>query len=141
MEAFHRPSEAILVGLDAEFDPRRTRSSFLPFLAQWVDLHNVLVDPRAEEGGDARMWSKIDTGRLRELIANAAYLSQWRGTAKGLRMFLAIATGDSGFEIDERAPFHFRVRIPKALAPRIVMIERIIQSEKPAYVTYETELF
>ncbi|MGO8917407.1 MAG: phage tail protein [Stellaceae bacterium] len=150
MEALHEPSEAILRSLDAVFDPRRTRADFLPFLAHWVDLHHVLIDPSGEERGDpARLWAKVDSGRLRELIANAALLSQWRGTAKGLQMFLTMATGETGFVIDEQVPdadkvprpFHFRVRIPKSVTEQLAMIDRIIQSEKPAYVTYETELY
>jgi phage tail-like protein len=149
METLHQPSEAVLGRLDAVFDPRRTSADFVPFLAHWLDLHNVLIDSRNEDQGDpARLWSKIDSGRLRELVANAARLSQWRGTVKGLRMFLEIATGESGFEIDEAVvgpdgrarPFHFRIKIPSTLAPQMAMIERIIQSEKPAYVTYETVL-
>ena len=32
-------------------------------------------------------------------------------------------------------PFHIRVRAPQEAAPYRVMIERIIESEKPAYVT------
>jgi phage tail-like protein len=145
MEALHEPSEEILASLDAVFDSRRTRPDFLPFLAYWVDLHHVLVNQRDEQDS-ARLWSRIDSGRLRELIANAAYLSQWRGTARGLRTFLMIATGESGFQIEEQVesidlkPFHFRVRVPKSLAPQMALIERIIQAEKPAYVTYETEL-
>lgn len=148
MEALHQPSEAVLGRLDAIFDPRRTSARFVPFLAHWLDLHHVLIEPGSEEHGDpARLWSTINTGRLRELVANAAHLSGWRGTANGLRMFLETATGETGFEIDEQIigsdgqpkPFHFRIRIPKVLAPQIRMIERIIQSEKPAYVTFETE--
>jgi hypothetical protein len=59
-------------------------------------------------------------GNLRERIANAAYLSQWRGTKKGLVMFLQIAIGVSDFEIDDQVlgsdaqlrPFHISVRAP-----------------------------
>ncbi len=149
MEALHEPSEAVLRRLDAVFDPRRTSANFVPFLARWVDLHNVLLEPGSEQRGDPeRLWSRLDTGRLRELTADAVYLSAWRGTAKGLRMFLETATGERGFEIDEQVPapdgqvrpFHFRIRIPKPLAPQMQMIQRIIESEKPAYVTFETEL-
>jgi hypothetical protein len=81
------------------------------------------------------------------LIARAAYLSQWRGTRKGLIAFLETATGASGFELDERVndaagqprAFHMRVRAPHALEVHRALIERIIESERPAYVTYELE--
>jgi phage tail-like protein len=149
MEALHAPSAAVLHHLDTVFNPRRTRADFVPFLAQWLDLHNVLIDSPGEERGDPdRLWSRIERGRLRELVANAADLSGWRGTAKGLRKFLEIATGENAFEIDEQVkdvdgsvkPFHFRIRIHKSLENQIRMVEHIIQSEKPAYVTYEIEL-
>ncbi len=86
-------------------------------------------------------------GNLRELIANAAYLSQWRGTKRGLLLFLQIATGTSNFEIEEQttganAPprsFHIRVRAPRETELHRALIERIIQLEKPAYVTYELD--
>jgi hypothetical protein len=81
------------------------------------------------------------------LLAAAAYLSQWRGTARGLILFLEIATGTRGFEISEQIagpdgrpqPFHIRIRAPEAVRLHRVLIERIIESEKPAYVTYELE--
>jgi phage tail-like protein len=149
MEALHAPSEAILQRLDAVFDPRRTHGDFVPVLAHWVDLQDLVIDPRpGMRGRRARRWSAIETARLRELVANAARLSKWRGTAKGLRMLLEITTGETGFEIEEQVlgadrqpkPFHFRVRIPKTLARQTAMIERIIELEKPAHVTYETQL-
>lgn len=148
MEALHEPSEAILQKLDAVFDPRRTRADFVPMLAHWVNLQALLIDRHPTRHGHARRWSAIETGRLRELVASATRLAHWRGTAKGLRMLLQIATGESGFEIEEQVlgsdhqprPFHFRVKIPKAAARQAPMIEHIIQAEKPAYVTYETTI-
>ena len=149
MEALHAPSEEILRGLDALFDPRRTRADFVPVLAHWLDLEDVITDRRRRRRrGRARHWSAIETGRLRELVANAAQLAQWRGTAKGLRTLLEIATGETGFEIEEQVPgpgkrpqpFHFRVSVPRALAQQMPMVEQIIRIEKPAYVTYEVRL-
>jgi phage tail-like protein len=149
MEALHEPSERILAALDEVFDPRRTRADFLPFLAHWVDLHHILISQRGEAPAfSARQWSRIDSGRLRELVANAAYLSQWRGTAKGLRTFLEITTGETNFEIEEQVkgidgepmPFHFRVKVPKSLTSQLDLIEQIVRAEKPAYVTYQIEM-
>ena len=47
---------------------------------------------------------------LRELIAAAAQLSQWRGTAQGLQRFLETATGIEGFELDEEGLVHLTRR-------------------------------
>jgi hypothetical protein len=80
-------------------------------------------------------------GRLRELVASAAYLSRWRGTAKGLQRFLRTATGENDFEIKENVDrpklFHLVVIAPGPIRPHQGLIKRIVESEKPAYVTYE----
>jgi len=84
-------------------------------------------------------------GRLRELAAAGVQLSRWRGTARGLLLFLSTATGRKDFEVEERVagpnglprPFHIRVSAPAELAAHRPMLERIIELEKPAYVTYE----
>ncbi len=143
MEELHRPSEGALDQLDEFFNPRRTRDDFVPLLARWLDLAFLLETP----GGDklkTRSSATISTGlgRLRELVATAAELSKWTGTAKGLRQFLQIATGEDRFEIRENVdregrprPFHLTVVAPASMKPHRDLIERIIMSEKPAYVT------
>jgi phage tail-like protein len=130
MSALHAPSEAALDELEKNFDPRRAPDRFVPFLAAWVNL-----DFRVTTG----------PGRQRELIAAAAELSRWRGTARGLIRFLELATGETGFRIDEQVPgaegkprpFHVRVEAPAATRAHQPMLEQIIEREKPAYVTYE----
>ncbi len=130
MSALQAPSEAALETLDANFDPRRAPERFVPFLARWVNL-------------DVRVTTGL--GRQRELIAAAAQLAQWRGTAKGLIRFLTIGTGVEGFRVEEQfpdetgaiRPFHVRIRAPLSTAAHRAMIEQIIEREKPAYVTYE----
>jgi hypothetical protein len=84
-------------------------------------------------------------GRLRELVAAAVDISRWRGTARGLLLFLTTATGRTDFEVDEAVPgpdglprpFHVRVRAPSEVEAHRLLLERIIEREKPAYVTYE----
>ncbi len=147
MEVLHAPAEQAFAGLDQFFDPYRAPDPFVSFLADWVDLERLLVQSPAERAvtGDAPLPSGL--GRLRDLIAAAASLSQSRGTVHGLIRFLETATGVRGFEIDERPPgsdgqprpFHMLVRAPAEAAPLRIMIERIIDAEKPAYVTYELE--
>ncbi|HZU69823.1 MAG TPA: hypothetical protein VFA09_21300 [Ktedonobacteraceae bacterium] len=145
MEDLHAPDEAVLDQLDAFFDPYRAPDTFVPFLASWVDLDRLLlaVPEEFEETAPPPLPSGI--GRLRELVAAATFLAQWRGTAKGLLRFLETATGVQGFVIEEQVlgpdgefkPFHLRVRVPQEAASYRMMIERIVESEKPAYVTYE----
>ena len=145
MEALHLPSEEGLARLNAAFDPRRTADDFVPFLARWVDMDRLFDEPRS---ATTVKWSRatISTGigRLRELVASAAYLSRWRGTAKGLQRFLQTATGEANFEIKENVDsdgrpklFHLVVFAPASIWPHQRLIRRIVESEKPGYVTYE----
>jgi phage tail-like protein len=142
MEGMHAPSEVVIGRLGSYFDPYQTPDEFVPFLAGWVDLARFLT-PVAE--GEAQFAAGM--GRLRELMASAAYLSSWRGTAKGLLRFLEIATGIAGFVVEEQVmgadnrprPFHIRIVAPQVAQLHQSLIERIIEAEKPAYVTYELE--
>jgi phage tail-like protein len=136
MEALPAIDEAALDQLDAFFDPYRAPDAFVPFLAGWVNLERLLLEV-PEEFTATALPLPSGMGRLRELVAAATFLAQWRGTAKGLLRFLETATGIQGFTIVEPRPFHMRILIPQAAEPYRVMIERIIELEKPAYVTYE----
>ena len=140
MEVLHAPSEEALAQIDLFFNLYLAPDHFVPFLARWVDLERFL-----SEAPDPAGMFPPGLGRLRELIAAAAYLSKWRGTAEGLRRFLETATGIDGFAIDEEVPgangrpraFHIRVRAPEAARRYQALIERIVELEKPAYVTHE----
>jgi phage tail-like protein len=141
METLHAPVEVVLDQLDTFFDPYRAPDPFVPYLASWVDLQGILDRPQGTQ--QATLSSGV--GRLRELTAGAVNLSRWRGTRKGLLLFLETATGISGFEIDEEAldgdgkviPFHIRISAPASSLEHKVLLQRIIELEKPAYVTYD----
>jgi phage tail-like protein len=145
MEALPAHDEAVLDELDAFFDPYRTPDAFVPFLARWVDLERFLAGGPDQPASSTLPPLPSGIGRLRELVASATFLAQWRGTARGLLRFLETATGVQGFKIDEQVvgpdgrlrPFHMRVLVPQRAEPYLAMIQRIIESEKPAYVTYE----
>jgi phage tail-like protein len=144
MESMHAPSEAALDSLDVNFNPYRAPDAFVPYLASWVDLEVLLDVPRTESPTSMPSLS-TGLGRLRELTAAAVTLSRWRGTRKGLRLFLETATGAKGFDVDEQVvgadgkvkPYHLRVTAPKELTEHRVLIQRIVELEKPAHVTYE----
>ena len=150
MESLHRPSEQTLAHLDETFDPYRTPDRFVPFLAHWVDLERFFSEKHEASSEPQSSPAPISSGlgRLRNLIVAAVHLSQWRGTAQGLKQFLETATGVQGFELDEQVlgadgsprPYHVRVCVPKAAAEHEGLIRRIVEQEKPAYVTYEIEL-
>jgi phage tail-like protein len=146
MEALHEPAEAILAELVGCFDPRRADERFLTMLAHWVNLDRLY--PASESNEPGPDWrtraAPLPPGRLRELIATAPRLAQLRGTARGLEIFLEIAIG-MPFTLDEAVttesgavvPFHVRITAPAQAQPQHELIARIIELEKPAYVTFD----
>lgn len=141
LERLEDPIETRFAGLAEIFDPIRTDDRFVPMLARWVDLEWLYADDDDDPAGSLQAWleSDIPVGRMRLLISASSMLSQRRGTAGGLRVFLEIATGVSGFHIDDAGPrpFHLVVGVPEAALPQMGLIERIVDAEKPAYTTRE----
>lgn len=145
MERFHAPCEAVLGDLDRYFDPRRAPDALVHFLARWVDLDRLCSASEPGEG-DERGGAPCppELGRLRGLIALAPRLAQRRGTRAGLLQMLEVATGVRGFRVEDVrgddgrvVPFRVRVVIPAAAAPQAALVRRIVEQEKPAYVTEE----
>jgi phage tail-like protein len=130
MADLHDPAGEAAAALDGFFDPWRCPERFLAMLAGWLNLP-----------------LPITTGawRLRALIAAASGLHQVRGTRIALLIFLQVATGMTGFEIDEDVrdaegrprPFVVAIRAPDAARGHAAMIRRLIESERPAQVRYE----
>ncbi|MEP7105250.1 MAG: phage tail protein [Chloroflexota bacterium] len=144
MSELQERDEQVLTGLDRYFDPRRAPDAFVPFLAVWMDLERVLARPADHyypaQATDSPLQSGL--GRLRELVAASAELSMRRGTARGILRFLEIATGVHGFAVDEEIagrPYHVRFRAPAGAAAVSALVARLIELEKPAYVTYDLE--
>ena len=144
MEALPEQDEAVLERLETFFNPYQTPADFVPFLASWVDMEWILLE-HAQEFSALTPPLPSGIGRLRELVASATFLAQWRGTARGLLSFLETASGVQGFAIDERVPgpdgrpraFHIAVQVPPAAAIYQTLLRRIIEAEKPAYITYD----
>jgi phage tail-like protein len=142
MQALHEPDELILSRVSEVFNARRTDERYLTMLAHWLNLSRIFP-PR--QTGEEPQRLPVPPGCMRELIANAARLSQQRGTTKGLQDFLEIATGLSPFRVEERVraedgaivPYHVRLLAPQAARSFQELIGRIVEQEKPAYVTWE----
>lgn len=145
MEALTEPAEDILQQVPDYFNPYLSPEKFLPFLASWVDLDRFfpsLQQPTIEQCSVP----KQNYGNLRELILAAPKLSKLRGTSAGLKLFLETATGQTGFEIKENSEingekqaFHIEIIAQKKAKKHSSLIKRIIEQEKPAYVTYQLE--
>lgn len=147
MSALQAPCERRLAELDAAFDPRRSEDAFVPFIARWVHFDH-LHDDRGRRRTGPQHACLDSVGHLRELVADAPYLAQWRGTARGLARFLATATGLRGFRIDEEVrvagdeaprPFHLRITAPAAAKRQADLVHKVIRMGKPAHVTYDLE--
>lgn len=147
MEQLHAPTQQTLAEMEVYFSPFRAPERSLPVLAYWLDLERLFMSLREalEMSPASGPPLAIAPGRLRELIANASHLSQWRGTAHGLTLFLELASGCKGFVMEEAVPgpdgnsrpFHVRIRAPQSALRHRALLERIIEYEKPAYVSHE----
>lgn len=134
MESMHEPAEAALLGLPAMLDPQRTRDDFVPFLASWVGLDDVIPDGAEFEAG---------SGRLRQLVATSAVRARRRGTLDGLRETLTIATGRNDLSVDDTVvgpdggvlPFHVNIVVPADAVGLLDLVNRLVEHEKPAFVT------
>lgn len=146
MESLHEPSEVLLASIEENFDPYRARDAFVPYLARWTGLDWLLRREGRPHEEIESQGSLIEIGRLRELVSMASVLSQWRGTHRGLLAFLRTATGHRGFEIVENVdpgghhrPFFITVRCPEDALAHQVLIQRIVEHQRPAYVDYRIE--
>jgi phage tail-like protein len=143
MADLHEPDEELLAEIDAVFDPYRAPDAFVPWLTQWVGLDWLVADGSTEAGTATRA-DLTDAfppglGRLRDVVAGGSELAQRRGTEAGLRLFLATATGLSGFVVTEPVdrPFHLVVTAPAEAEPHAAVLRRIIDATKPASTTAE----
>lgn len=143
LETLTEPIEDKIKDLPLYFNPYTTPEKFLTFLAGWVDLDRYFIPFYYQSIAKPEYLQMINSSQLRELIVAATHLSKIRGTALGLQSFLEIATGIMGFEIGkersakgEPLPFHIKITAPGVAKIYHPLIERIIEQEKPAYVTY-----
>ena len=144
MEALQQPSEDILADVDRYLDPVRAPDVFVPMLASWLDLTPYLDWSGGQAGaGTPRFAPGVE--RLRLLATRAADLNARRGTRGALQDFLADATGVDGFTVEENPPgddgaprpFHIRVHAPQDATRYAGLVARIVEGERPVYVTYE----
>ncbi len=106
------------------FDPRTCPPSFLPWLAGWLDM---AVNPYWPEG------------RIRRLVAEAADLYRWRGTAYGLKRLIEVVTGLTPTITEEPSqPFVFRISlaIPPGSDVDARLIDDLVRTHKPAHAGY-----
>ncbi len=114
--------------IELYFDPRTAPRSFLPWLANWLDI------------SFNRHWPEA---RIRHLLAEAIDLYRWRGTSYGLTRMIEVCTGITP-EIDEdpKEPmvFHIRMTAPVDSGVDRSLVDDLIQSHKPAHAGYILEM-
>jgi phage tail-like protein len=144
LDAVLAPVLGVLDSRDAYVDPRLAPLDFVHWLAQWV-------------GADLdASWPEH---RQRALVANAADLYAWRGTARGLSELIKIITGVAP-EIVETggvtwtgspppagqlpgsagAAIVVRVRTRKGATIDPVRLDRLVAAAKPAHVAHRVEV-
>ena len=142
LDAVLAPVFCTLDNLEAYFDPRLAPRDFVVWLAAWVGL---ALDEN---------WP---VERQRALIAEAAQLYRWQGTAKGLAAHVALYTGSEPEIVDSggcswsatpggslpgtaepRVTVLVRVPDPSAVDRR--RLDAIVAAAKPAHVVHEIEV-
>ncbi|MFG3712509.1 phage tail protein [Micromonospora sp. NPDC047730] len=136
------PGVSTLDCLDAYLDPWLTPPDFLLWLGEWVGAH---LDEN---------WP---VERQRAMVANAAAAHRLRGTARGLRMLLELAT-DGEVEVVDSAevswsthprshtgpvpPARLHVRVRAAEPDRVARyaLEELIRAAVPAHVATTLEV-
>lgn len=150
-EQTFEPAFHVSESLWAYLDPLTAPRAMLPFLAHW-------------QGWE--LFPGLDRQRQRQLLKDAFVLHQWRGTRRGLRLYLHLYTGlpleeDQAIRIQEifglgcllgqtqigetaivggGQRFHFRVDLyPRPGDPPWdeTLLHRIIHQMKPAFCTYD----
>jgi phage tail-like protein len=148
-EQSFEPAVDILQTLWAYLDPNTAPSQMLPFLAYWVGWPGQVP------------WDEL---KQRQLIRRALEIYRWRGTQRGLQLYLHLYTGlpneqiqieesfNRTFELGQSQlgpmtmlgngrPYHFCVRLtpPREEIDRLdePLIRTIIEQEKPAFCTYD----
>lgn len=116
------------------FDPFTAPPDALHLLASWLDL-GVAADTALACHDDAEDRDRA----LRRLVLEGHDLVRARGTRAGLLRLLEVVTGVEGFAIaDANAtpPFHLVVSVPPAVQQHAPGLARLIDHERPVYVTW-----
>jgi len=142
VEGMLDPVDELLRSLDSYFDPNRAPPAFVLLQATWLGLDRYFDWSGGSPGvGEARYPAGID--RLRMLIAEFPALVRSRGTHRSLIRFLEVATGLSGFTVEDGnqtgGAFHIVVRVPANAAQLDDLIARIVAGERPAHATWEIQ--
>lgn len=151
MELLHEPADHTLANIEKFYNPYHAPDTFMPYLASWVGVSQFFGDYTSHNKPNSadklnKNYDPIPSGMgcLRELVASATRLARLRGTSKGLIEVLEVATGIKDIKINEQAldesgipkPFFIEISVPRSGELFKQFITKIIELEKPVYITY-----
>jgi len=142
------PLEVRIEQMELYLDPKYTPEGFLPWLASWMGIELIPQRPLREQ---------------RKLVKDLIALTSWRGTRKGLREHIKLATGfeaqvaesGTGMVLGEeshlgvnttlsggsgRNHLLITVFVPDPKSVDRNLMERIINFHCPAQITYSLEI-
>ena len=136
-DGMHQPVGDVLDHLELWFHTVSAPDPMVCYLASWVDLDWLTLP---ESPTRARSTLPAGTAPLRDLLAESADLAARRGTVGGILRFLEVATGRTGFGVEDAGGFHLRVTVPGDAGDLLETVARIVAATKPAHVTAEVLL-
>lgn len=136
-DGMHQPVGDVLDHLESWFHTVSAPDPMVCYLASWVDLDWLTLP---ETPNRARSTLPGGTAPLRDLLAESADLAARRGTVGGIVRFLEVATGHTGFTVQDAGGFHLRVTVPGDAADLLETVARIVAATKPAHVTADVRL-
>lgn len=113
--------------IEMYFDPLTCPATFLPWLANWLDI---------------QMSEQLPEERIRRLLAEGVELYHWRGTRYGLARMIEVCTGlFPEIKEDPSKPFVIHVSISTNEHDiDKTLVEDLIQAHKPAHLSYALEI-
>ncbi|MGQ9674622.1 MAG: phage tail protein [Chloroflexota bacterium] len=144
-ESILKPLEGVIDQMALYFDPELAPEEFVPWLAWWVGLS---------------LDEKLPLQRRRQMVKRAMELYRWRGTRRGLKQSIELATGVTalivenfdGLRLDREARLGLNAHLghrqdhtfvvtlvvpPDVDADAALDVARtIIEEDKPAHLTY-----
>lgn len=133
------PVEEAVGELPTTISPRRAPERFLPLLARWTGVDEMLASSKGRSGHLLEHLLRHQPGRLRELVARQSAWSRDRTTPHGIRWFLQLVTGLDGFDVHEEPGFRVVVHCPALDGIQRCLVQAVLRAECPAHVSWHLE--
>lgn len=139
MAGYVKPVDDKYTNLNDFFNPLLTTPEMVYHMACWFKVDWIfgrgtlgLITSQTLEGQKTLL-------RLRRIVSDIEYIIWWKGTSKGLKFLLERVLDISDIEI-ENHDFHFNIKIDKKHNLDLDLLNRVVEHEKPAPMTWSMEL-